>query len=558
MRLLVPFVVLCALAAWIAWNAASTPSALETPPLLPAARARELDHAARIDDPRARGAASQASAREQAPASAAATRVADPTKATLRVRVVSSDDGTPLEGSRVHASTDRRRSDGTLAPGSGGATATTDEHGLVSLTVMAGVELRVSVPFRAAHASKLVAVPPLASGDQREVLIEVKTRPDQVVRGIVVDAGTSQPIVNAVVRAVEDDRAVLDAREIEQTLAPPPGAVLTASDGSFALEVRSWSDETLLADAPWYVAAAHALREDSSAGVRIELVAAAALCIQFVPQPNASLDLVLVTAHLGDERLRSAAALDGESRACFEIVPGEQRVALEVVRVRGVRESMVIARADVRFTATAGAVETVETVETVEIVERPTSPVTGCLRDEQAGPVANARVSIVSAESDLPLLVAFDDDRRRVAHAVTDERGCFTAPDVPVGRYWLVLDPHRPPLGQHPSFAAVGTPFTLDVGGVPTLDVRCTAAQWIEGRVLDGEVGCETAYVRAESSAWSGSLRVATRKGGRFWLGPLPAGTFDVVAEGDDARADSARVQAAAGASGIVLERPSR
>lgn len=552
MRRLLPIAVVCSLAAWIAWSTSPTTDALDAPALSPAERLREDVDVAPIGDSRERIAVSQALERDSSSTTAAVARAEDRTKATLRVRVVSSDDGTPLEGSRVHASTDRRRSDGTRAPGTGSDAGTTDEHGQVSLTVVADVELRVFVPFRVAHASQLVAVPPLAAGDQREVVIEVKTRPDQVVRGVVVDAGTSHPIANAVVRAVEDDRAVLQAREIEATLVPPPGAVLTASDGSFALEARSWSDETLLADAPWYVAAAHALREDSSAGVRLELVAAAALCVQFVPQPNTSLDLVLVTARLGDERLASTAALDGESRACFEIVPGEQRVALEVVRARGGRESIVIARAEVRFTATAGA------VETVEIVERPTSPVSGCLRDEEASPVANARVSIVSAESDLPLLVAFDDDRRRVAHAVTDERGCFTAFDVPVGRYWLVIDPRRAPQGEHPAFAAVGTPFALEPGGAPVLEVRCTAAQWIDGRVLDDGVGCETAFVRAQSSAWSGCLRVATRKGGRFWLGPLPAGTFEVFAVGDDARGDSARVQVAAGTSGIVLERPSR
>lgn len=552
MRSFALLAVLCALAAWIAWDASRGPDALATPALLPAGSVRASDDVAAIADPRGPAAVEAASQRELAPSTDVPRPASRTSHAELRVRVVSSDDGKPLERARVHATTDRLREDGTRVAGTGVVTAITDDGGLASLAVPAEVELRITVPFTSAHASSLVAVTPLRASETRELVIAVATHADRELRGRVVDASTSSPVANAVVRAIAVELHELDSGEIDAARSRATGEVLTSEDGSFVLSMRSWSDEALLVDAPWYAVGTHEIDERRHEDVRIELVPAARLCVRFVSESGTPGDGLVVRARIGGARSPSLAELDAESRACFEIALGEQQVALEVLRSRGGGESKLIARAEVRFTARA------RTEETVELVERPTPPITGCLRDDESSPIAGARVVILSANDDLPLLVDFEDVRRPVAEAVTDDFGCFTVRDVPVGRYWIALAPHSPPQGEHPAFAAVGTPFRVDASGAPTLDVRCAAAQWIEGRVLDGDVGSETAYVRAESSAWSGSVRVGVRNGGRFWLGPLPAGTFDVVAEGDGLRASSPRLRIAAGASGIVLERPLR
>jgi hypothetical protein len=182
----------------------------------------------------------------------------------------------------------------------------------------------------------------------------------------------------------------------------------------------------------------------------------------------------------------------------------------------------------------------------------------GVLRDELGAALANSEVWIDPAHG--PHATLFNGHHKPFGRTVTDRDGRFRFKEVPVGA-WAVGPSPRPTYAEQPAverLAPVGR--TVDVfPGLPEVEVVLTAER---GLVLDGRVlgpGGEpvgSCPVRARHAGLDLEVALETDKRGGFAFGPLPSGTWTLVAEPlvGDAFLPSETLTAPAGTSGLELE----
>ncbi len=175
---------------------------------------------------------------------------------TLEVVARDVQSGAPLAGLRAFLGSAPGEEPPWTAAGDSGRTFATDQAGQVSFAAVAGRALILSFVRDDAPAWPRTTIPPLVSGERREMLVELPTGVDRVFCGRVLDDATGQPI--------EGCRASVSHHS------EVPGAVWRATsdaEGRFELRLATWQmiEAGLLAggypEASFLPAAGHELPE---------------------------------------------------------------------------------------------------------------------------------------------------------------------------------------------------------------------------------------------------------------------------------------------------------
>ncbi|MFN0243573.1 MAG: hypothetical protein ACKVWV_11830 [Planctomycetota bacterium] len=458
------------------------------------------------------------------------------TDATLVVRVLAIEDGTPLHGARLTVAVgDTLVSPVRAASGSSrGDLATrplTDASGVAEFSVPAHADLGVWTFWSQNGTTTHVSVAALEPGERRELVLRVRRDDRFLLRGRVIDAHNRQPIASANVRATA--RSGFRKRDaVRETLAE----TTTAGDGSFELVLETWSAEQVEIAFPGYALALEGMREDDG-DPRFEydvaLVAAAELRVAVLDETDTAVEGARV-------ELRGFAL--GEPRA--DDFDWSSRLAAARTQLTGVQG---VARFDDLPPATAWRLSIdhesgissqeprallLESGERRELVVRlpQRSRITGRLRDEHGAAIEGGDIALTRAATTTPRLQAYGVEPT-VATSRTDANGSFTFVDVPPGLWRVGLRARELSSDLCTLGIAVRVPDDLELGAIELTAYR---GYFVNGRV-DPLPSAPTRSLQdmlavvARSADGFGDAHAIVEPTGEFAIGPLVPGRYGVV-----------------------------
>jgi hypothetical protein len=492
------------------------------------------------------------------------TKTVEPSSptATLLVRTVDKQTGKPLSGVRVYGSTkedDGASSSDDEVESSKGDFAhppTTDEDGRAELFVPAGADLSIWVHGgRTECESKDMDVPSLRSGEQRDLLFELRTGDDLRVFGRVVDAAGDVPIHGADVRVSRAGFADSDDRRVEIL-----SRVTTGADGRFEVRLPSWKQPFLNVEADGFgvAVARHCEGHDRP---ELELVfrlsKAATLEVQASdprggPVANVRFDLSaegyslpLVDeswsgeyVHVPDCHWIGVTGVDG--RCSIGGVSSGLGIRIEMYK-----DGNLLRREPERLVLEPGQ------VLKREWILGGGCTLNGLAVDQDEKPVASVELWLSKTDPGPGHYFETWSKEAVTTKATTDADGRFVLPDVAPGEWWLGPAPR----GQVKSVAP--TAMRVDVLSAASQDVtlRVHRGLFIRGKVVDSEgKGVELCNVMALPLASQlGGPQAQTEEDGTFTIGPVAPGRFSVVAEAMNRFPATDKVEANAGDSDVIL-----
>jgi hypothetical protein len=159
-----------------------------------------------------------------------------------------------------------------------------------------------------------------------------------------------------------------------------------------------------------------------------------------------------------------------------------------------------------------------------------------------------------------PSRIRLTDGNDCVAKVRSDASGNFDIGQIPVGRFWLCLAPISYTLeDKQKSLGITAAPLDFEIVAGETdkdVELRANRGMYIRGRVLrpDGTaMDSSSVAIYAGSTQLHHSANAVCLFDGSFVLGPLLAGTYNVVARENVEFADSQSVEVVAGAMDVVL-----
>ena len=406
-------------------------------------------------------------------------------------------------------------------------------------------------------------LPPHAENEQRDIEVDVPTLPDLLLFCRLVDAETSKPIGDGAVwfdhsgDFIPDEEG--DPRDPEAH--DPRDEIPVRVDGTFEVHAKSWKERFISAKAPGYARVAIALMPGhESAARRLEMRLSRAATLEVVvfargsAASNAAVVLSTLSYYLqqGDASVHSyggddpqwRATTDASGRAVIAGLPAQVPLTLSVQMGNSTRappDPVVLAageRKQIEFEFGSGAT------------------IAGRIQDGAGAPIVACPIWRVVARGVSPMLITGDDEAAQTV--VSDEQGRFRFEDVPEGE-WLIGSPANPEedvdLEDHEAFAGLAQWVKVEADARElTIVLQVDRGLYLSGVVLD-PTGAATSDASLTVRAIAGLfLSNEPNAQGHFAFGPLPAGTYDIHADGGArsfAPSDSAQVKA--GDSDIVL-----
>jgi protocatechuate 3,4-dioxygenase beta subunit len=482
---------------------------------------------------------------------------AAPHPATVRVRLVSRDDGTPVAGERLALYDPRDQSWGVTHVESSraapGQSPVTDSEGRAEFDVPAGVPWGLQVISR--DWEEASDIPPLAEGEQREVTVELPTRVDVTLHGRLVDAESGQPLAGGVIR-VEPSRGLENA---------PAQEILASADGTFVIEARSWEVQFASASGEEHARAIFDLEaghESPERALEVRLSRAAALEVLVLegssPVADAKVELGTHLYHLrldtdfwsfpmGEDPTWTARS-DLSGLAVVESLPPRAPLELTIDprdRPRRVEAEPVVLDPGER--------------RRVEIRLGSGGTIAGRVEDSKGQAVPDLAIWRIAAEFPAPKRI--ESYETPAARTRTDAQGRFRFEDVPAGS-WHVGPPSVSSWDESAltadAVAALAQPVGVEEGSVSSdIVIRIDRGLYLSGIVLDpdGQPAPEVSVSAHSQTAWE-YLNEQTDDAGRFRIGPLTAGSYALQASGfgRGSHAPSESAIAEAGASELTLQ----
>jgi uncharacterized GH25 family protein len=477
--------------------------------------------------------------------------------ATVRLRLVSQDDGTPIAGERV-ALHDQRTNlwsavhvEGSRA--APGQSPVTDSEGRAEFEVEAGVPLSVKIVSRGYPEGS--QIPALAEGELREVILEIPMLADLRLHGRLVDAESGLSLAGGVIR-VEANNWSGPSRAAEE--------IHARSDGTFEIVARSWEVRSASASADGHARAIFGLKpghESPERALEVRLSRAATLEVLVLDGSSlASEAKVELTTELYRLRLESdwwdflmgedpawTAKSDLSGLAVVGNLPPRVPLVLSI-------ESRDRPR---RVEAEAITLEPGER-KRIEIHLGSGGTILGRVEDAQGRAVPELEIWRMAAEFPAPKpLESYDTPAARTR---TDAQGRFRFEDVPAGA-WHVGPPSISRWDESArtadAMAALAQVVEVEAGSLPReIVIRVDRGLYLSGTVVDPE-----GRPAPEISVWANSesalehLNGKTDDAGRFRIGPLTAGSYAIQAGGfgHGLHAPSESLIVDAGASEITL-----
>ncbi len=479
----------------------------------------------------------------------------------VRVQVTAKEDGTPIAGVRVRAGVPGTRYSTEDVDGSHGAlneNPLTGADGVVELELAPGSKYTISAqPENDSMGPGSIAVdPPLAEHEVRVLAIALPTRPDLVLHGRVIDRETNAPIPDARV-----------GRSASWNKIVPEDNQRTDNDGRFQVVGNSWRRAVVNVLASGYeIACVRLVQGHTTAETALEITLSRAASVRLTVfdaagAPLGGLRATLVTAQYRFGRPDGMALVDAgwtddaefaaktDARGGAVLMDLPPRMPLEGVLYRG-REELL--RVSEPITLSPG--------ESRAIVWRLGSgcSIHGIALEIDGQPVAGLPICLESAR--MPQSIYFEpvsSEPRRLA--TTDEAGRFEFADVGPGDWWVGPAPKKIERTKSVQKDEVAPRAQLVqvAGDMRRVDVelRVHRGLTIEGRVLD-PTGKPPRYshitfTRSAEKLW-GAENMNDAEG-RFILGPLEAGEYELTAGSHASFVSSEPVIARAGDTDVVL-----
>lgn len=495
----------------------------------------------------------------QEPDPSPAERPAGPPLATLRVIVIN-EDGEPVPEVYLNTSTTETEKTvlGTLGFDAKEALqGKTDHEGLRTVHLLAGKDRTLNVGPFPGTSTETVEVPALEPDEVREVRVPVLTRPDATFVGRLLDAATGAPAVGVRVQ-MEATKGMSMSDRIRRLRLDKPSVANTGEDGMFEVPFHTWCDDY----ATFYAPGRHLQRvhlEKPEEGETYECSLRRSSVIEGVIEGMYSDDARL-EASFGIRDLAFPAVVRGGSWNDVGLygeieADGGFRLVDIPSKVR-VRLRMMLGREILREWPDEIRLKPGEALSLNWPAPREPA-LRGTVTDSEGKPVRDQYLYLFKAGvQGGKLLNTYVQPWR---YAQTDSKGIYTFDELGAGDWTVGLAPrNRAPKGARRArdleFAPIARSITTIEGETAVLDFVADAGLYITGRVLDPTGQGVDSSVSATSPV--GRVSGLTEPDGSFRLGPVPAGTFELVATALERSllAPSASVLAEPGAASLTLE----
>lgn len=451
--------------------------------------------------------------------------------AQLTVKVIDAGTRRPLEGVRLVAYESGVARSTREIPGADGDLSfspRSDGDGEARFALPVGRPLRLAVDGRAP-----IRVQPLVAGEERQLVVPVTRAPlapaDRSLDGLVLDLDTGAPVPAAELRL-----RALDGTAAWTRVDGP--AATTDALGRFELSPAPGEPVGLQVDAPGYGAAAWLLEPNAPRAERtLRLSRAASLEVRVLGGEEGVQRAVRLSCSLG-ELSRDPDTPAGLERRWDGEVQADRVALLEdlpagvLLRLELLEDGLPQARQARSLRLTAGE------STTLELDLDPGAVISGSLRTPAGTPVAYQELWLVPADSPAPMNLATHRARERLhARATTDPQGAFRFEAVPAGEW--ALGPAPPAAPRTEGWAPRGRWFRTPRGTrALSLELTAQAGRYIEGQVLqeDGSPAAHATLLH-RALAEAGGMQAEADAEGRFRLGPLGPGPYEVTAMEDRA-----------------------
>jgi hypothetical protein len=443
-----------------------------------------------------------------------------------------------------------------VSPAVGDEGVLTDAEGRAEIAVPPDVALRVLAGDRSdRRARENRALEPLARGETREVELLLAISGDVHFVGRVVADESGAPLADAwVTTGAAEDLIALRPDPLAASVAGTATSFPAGPDGVFEVGGRSWENDAARIDAPgraWILVELVAGHETRANAFEVRLQRSAAL--EILALGPARTPLAGARIRLSAKSYQVTRSLSAFGLALFDAVRWEAHCDLAGrARLEGLPPEVpflleaAASDADPLGVAAEPLPLQPGEIRTLEIQIGAGASVAGRMQRSDGTPVPGAEIWMQPwiGESSALFVFSAEDEVRT---ASTREGGDFSFADVPDGEWVLAPNPHGQVTAK-PERVAV-----LD-GLADRAPVLTAHDLFIAGKVVDADGLATSAHVMAVGKDGMRPLE-PTDDGGLFSLGPLAPGTYFVQAmELRNPRARSARVEAQAGASDVVLE----
>ncbi|MFT7679857.1 MAG: hypothetical protein ACI8QC_003862 [Planctomycetota bacterium] len=478
--------------------------------------------------------------------------------AHVEVRVISAATGTGLAGVRVVVFLENRP-DGRAVPdrpsdgnqGKLGSSALTDAQGFVDLHVPADAALRLSLVDEAgvgAHASHAVSA--LQVDELRQLELPLERGSKRYFLSVLASADRS-PI---------PDASASFAERLTPASSQDSRAGRTDPEGLLTVSLNAGRTDWLWVRAPGY--APQRIRigpgHDSAPKAReLVLVPSSSLRLQLLATDGAPIAKVQVEIST-DASNQSPTPAD--SRGCAGATWTAETNPQGWAHFEGLVPD---APLTVKITPTADYTWpkldplVLSPEEGRELVLRHASgtKIEGQLIAHGEVPIAGLELWLLPADEPTECLLVPGMGARAFARTVSDEQGHYQFADVPAGTWWLGPAPrrkgHPDAIRPAPRAAWIRVPEACEH---LKLDLDIHPALWLTGRVLTAK-GFSAGRQRLWAKPIMGGdgLSAWTDSAGRFRMGPVPTGTYELAVDAAFAHAGSSPLVLDAGADPVEI-----
>jgi hypothetical protein len=467
--------------------------------------------------------------------------------ATVRVQLVSKESGAPQPDKRVAAVNTElplpwsvtHSNSSRVQPGE---SALTDSAGRAELLVAA----RRAHTVRVVHEEgfdEVGATPALDAGATFDLRVEIVTEADRVFHARLVDAQTAAPIAGARIRIEGAESA----------------SVESDAEGRFQLSTRSWIDLWARIDTPgysWRVASISAGHESQARALVLELQRAGTLEVRVraadLPLVDASVTVSTDAYNMQVPQRIGAFYFGGSEPPVWRAKTGVDGVArFEELPSGAPLNVRIDARERSRVEPTPVTLTPGETSR-VEVAFDLGARVVGRVETTAGRPLAEVEIWRLVADYRLNsrLLESYE---KPVEAARSDSYGSFAFDSVPAGAWWVGVAPKQSPSSVQLAPLAMLVDVT-PMAGVIEVVLRTDEGLRITGVTLDPDGQPAQSLIFAQRLGLELFAYENGSPDGRFSIGPLPAGDYELSAGGAGFKhARSEKVVAAAGTNGVEL-----
>jgi len=489
---------------------------------------------------------------------------AQTTDATLVVRCIAKGAGSPLVGMQVTVEADDSANAASPRVIIEGTTTGTSDPGMVEFNIHPEIALVVRARSERGEAKPTsTEVPALQALERREIRIEMDVDDDIHFQGLVLAADTRSPIERANVFVALDDKPDYDFNlaKSKGTLRTP--AVITDARGRFELNSASWRHPRLRIESTGYASAylaPHSGHEKETATILLER--GADLDVLVADAKGSPLADITVLLHADNRRLsesRGTLVLSSvQSDATWSATTDAQgRCQLHGLAASAplfvvLMKDQKIARQDFpSLTLNGGEVRSVTwTIGGV-------CTVVGVVLDDANARIAHRNVRLEHAYRPTPTYFTRDGNTS-IRKATTNADGEFSFSGVEPGQWWIGIAPQLDGHDLVPMAQVCDVP-----DGAKRVDVTVVAHRggYIRGQVMrpDDQPAKEATVWLTGDQAQDGTRIVTyvfTDLSGKFALGPLPSGQFQLTAEAQYDDVPSEAVIARDGTDNVVIKLP--